>query len=131
MNESQVAQTLADNAAAANPTEPDAPAPLDTEVDHALSTAENLGALGEIMDYFNIQGAARHSQQMREEMGAILNYAMQNAETKDLAGMLRTLRETELVLGNTLKPDRIHRLHRYVVIQHQKQLLYERERSLY
>lgn len=85
----------------------------------------------ELMDYFNIGTGPRQSAELKDQMGTILLWARQNAEAPDLAGVLRTLRHTETILGSTLKPDRLARLYRYVRIQQQKSLIAEKERALY
>jgi hypothetical protein len=85
----------------------------------------------ELMDYFNLGTGARHNSDTQNQMNEILTWAKQNAESPDLAGVLRTLRHTEVILASTLKPDRLARIYRYVRIQQQKSLIAERERALY
>lgn len=124
----QVAQNLPKSEPELNPQyhEPES----NTETVHGVPLADYV-MTNEVMDYFNIGVGPRQSPEVKEQMQAILQFAKQNSETQDLAGILRFLRHTEVILGNSLKQDRVTRLHRYVRIQQQKALLAEREHALY
>lgn len=85
----------------------------------------------EVMDYFNIGTSSRQSPEVKEQMGAIIEWAKQNADAPGIEGILRALRHAETILGSRLSNDRVARLNRYVRIQQQKSLLAEKERALY
>lgn len=85
----------------------------------------------EVLDYFNMGQGAKNNAEVGQQLQTIIEWAKHNAESPDLAGILRTLRHVETGLGNTLKNDRFARLYRFVKIQQQKSVLAEKERALY
>lgn len=132
MNEAQVAEQVAQNLPPSQPElNPQYPEPeANTDVVHGIPLADYV-MTSEVMDYFNIATGAKSSPEVSAQMQEILQWAKQNAESPDLAGILRTLRHAETSLGNQLKPDRFARLYRFVKIQQQKSILAEKERALY
>ena len=132
MQEEQIAQQLAQKLPKSEPElNPQYPDPEDNPETGrtGLMPLENSQLTYEMADYFNL-GGARQNAEVQSQLNEIIQWAKQNAESPDLAGILRTLRHTETILGTTLKPDRMARLYRYTRIQQQKSLLAERERAL-
>lgn len=110
--------------------EPDKPEDRDEGLHNSLPL-EGSQMIGELTDYFNLGIGARHNGETSAQLSEILTWARQNAESNDLPGILRVMRHTEVILGSSLKPDRLARIYRYVRIQQQKAVIAERERSLY
>lgn len=133
MDESQIAAELASKLPKEEPQiNPPYPEPEETpDQGHNSLRLEGSPLINEMTDYFNLGIGARHNAETQSQLNEILTWAKQNAESPDLAGILRAIRHTEVILGSTLKPDRLARIYRYVRIQQQKANLAERERSLY
>ena len=131
MDEQQIAAKVAENLPKSEPElTPGYPGPEPNEPTHGIPMADYV-MTNDVMDYFGLPQGLKSSPETSTQLQEILQWAKNNSEAPDLAGILRTLRHTETILGNSLKPDRFARLYRYVRIQQQKALIAERERALY
>lgn len=132
MNESDIAAQQAAKLPQSEPElNPQYPEPeAGAEPTHGIPLADYV-MTNEVLDYFGLPQGVKSSPETSQQLQTIMQWAKANSEADGLAGILRTLRHTETILGNTLKPDRFARLHRYVRIQQQKALIAEKERALY
>ena len=88
-------------------------------------------ARNELMEFFDIKPSLWSNSSSREAIDAIYAWAKTNAETPDIAGILKTINSVESKLGTRLKTDRLNTLYRFVRIQAQKAAIQQKEASMY
>ena len=132
MDEKDIADKVAQNLPKSEPElNPQYPEPEQPEAPANGTPLADYVMTNEVYEYFNLPQSMKNSPEGSEQLQTIIQWAKQNADTQDLPGILRAIRHTETMLGNTLKQDRFARLYRYVRIQQQKALIAEKERALY
>lgn len=77
----------------------------------------------ELLDYFNIGIMSRHSGDVQEQIGTIMDWAKGEAEERSLGGILKLISRHEHALGFQASPDRLFRLYKYVRLAAQRKAI--------
>lgn len=84
-----------------------------------------------MLDYFEIPPLSRRSAEVDSQLSRIMDWAQQEAGSREYTDILRVINDQERVMGNKLKDNRLTRLYQFVTINAQRKRLIEQERALY
>jgi hypothetical protein len=134
MDEDQIAAELAQRTE--EPVPPlEAPTPKpqvpEDEAFHNNLPLETVLDKMKLEDYFEIPQALRREANVETQLNRIMEWAAQEAGSREYTDILRVINDQERIMGNKLKDNRMMRLFQFVTINAQRKRLAQQERALY
>lgn len=129
----QLAEKLEQDRADPIPAPQPSPTPPEKEDEafHNNLPLADLVTRNELMDYFDIPSAARHSVETEVWVNKIMDWARDEGGSSNIGDLLRVINAQETTMGSRHNEQRVYKLYQYIRIHEQRQALAERERSLY
>lgn len=106
------------------------PTPPDEEFIDKITPESNLEKI-KLFDYFELSSMDRRSPEAEKYIGAIMDWARDEAGSSDYTDILRVINDQERVMGGLLKAQRLSKLYRFVTVRQQRNRLIQEERALY
>lgn len=124
MDEAQIAKQVAQNIKV----EEHIPAPVDNTPEEPNPFTSNVEMnvniyAQQLTDYFELDRISKYTEESQRQLREVFNWAAERSNAKDIETVFNTIRQLEMELGISLKPNRLMRLSKWMELDRKTRAL--------
>lgn len=103
----------------------------DEDEESVYEPIDNMLLKQQLLEYFELPKWTNHSPEIQQQISEIAEWAIGQHDNPNLVDILQTIRDHENMLGSRFNENRLSKLHNFVKIRQQMNLLAKKEQLMY